>query len=1239
MLRGRRRGFQLSAAAIGTLAAVAMILGIGAWQIHRSRKLELADASGQALSLTRTLAQHAARTLEGVDLILSGLISRLDEDANQVGVSALTGPGAATLAQIRHLTVLGADGRMRFDSLGRTEANEAAKDAVHWHRERPDLDLHVGPAFESRGDGMWVIPVSRRIDRRDGSFDGVVVATLRADYFRGFYRDLRVGGDGAITLWLDTGRILVREPALPQLVGADLSRSRMFTTDLPARNSGVFRVSAALVDGRARIVAFERLDRYPLIVTASLTLDDALAAWRRETLIQSLLMGLSVCALIGLGITLERRQRRIAVSERASREAQLLFRGLFENATDLQFVFRVDRPAAFRLETWNPSAAAAMQLSPESPAGLSLEELRESGQLSDAQVDRVRADMERAVATGEPVRTEDRTPLAAGIRHWEAIYVPLRDSGSDAVTRVFLGVRDITHLKTAEAEAREANRFLIMAEQVAHIGHWHVDLPSRRLTWSDEVYRIHGLDPETFTPTVESGVAAYHPDDRARVATCVARAIERQEGFDFALRLVRPSGEIRDVLVRGICQFNRDAQGHTEDVRSIFGVFADVTDLKQAERALAENSALLKATLDSMDQGLLLIDGNGKVPIANQRAMEILSLSPEFMANTPDYRSVRRYLRETGAWGLSIQNPEHWHLDKERRTTDVRSERRRADGSVIEFRSLPMHRHDGYIQTLTDITERRRAEERLRDSEARYRLLADYTSDLIVLDDANGRHLYISPAVTSMLGYTLAEANAVGLRTLVHAEDIANLSAILHALEPDRPTGSVIYRLRHRAGHDIWVEAAFRRIEEQGGVQIIQAIRDVTERQSQEADLQRARGAAEAGAQVKAEFLANMSHELRTPLAGILGVHDLLRSDPTLSVSQDHLVALAQESGRSLLTIVNDILDFSKIEAGQLVIEAMPFGLRALMEGCRVLSAETIGAGGVALSVAVEPDVPDWLIGDPTRLRQVILNLATNAIKFTPEGSVMLRALWHAEAGRCGSLRIEVVDTGIGIAAETLPHLFERFAQADGSTSRKYGGTGLGLTICKRLVRLMGGEIGVESRLREGSTFWFTLSLPLARPQSVDGARMRGLLAAPAGRKQRLLLAEDNPINQEIIGTVLRQKGHSVIVVGDGERAVAAVTTEAAFDLVLMDVQMPGQDGLEATRAIREWERAEGRPRVPIVALTANAMTEEVERCRAAGMDAHVAKPVDWSVLFATMERLVNANASDDDAAVEAAHV
>ncbi|GJD93109.1 PAS domain S-box protein [Methylobacterium iners] len=1207
-------------ATLVTLVAAILIAAIGTWQIATSRAVALANADETARNLATALAQHAARTIEGADLVLSGTIERLRGNPDRAGLKEFLQRRAAELPQVQNLAVLSSDGAWLHDSVGpHGPLSSADRSYFQWHRDNPDGGVHVDLPIVSRYDAAPVLPVSRGLRGPDGRFEGVVSTTLRLSSFRDFYRQVKIGEQGTIALWADTGRILLREPEASAMIGRDLSRGRLFAVGLKAGPSGVIHNPASPVDGLERIVGFQRLDRYPLVATASMSVDEALAPWRREATIQGSVLALATIALLVLAAGLERRQQRIRASEHAWQDAQSLFRGLFEHSTDSLFVHRVGEDGEFRLEAWNPAAAAAMGLPAEAVMGKRPEDL-----LPPAHAAQVRTELELAVLSGEPLRTEDHQILGGGLKSWEVIHVPLRDPGSDRIGRVFVGVRDITHLKVAEAEAREANRLLTMAEQVAHVGHWHIDLPSNRLTWSEEVYRIHGLDPAAFQPTVDGAIERYHPDDRERVATAVRRAIEERESFAFELRIRRPDGSIRQVLARGICQGETDAEGRSVGIRAIFGVFADLTELKQAERALAEKSSLFEAALESMDQGLLMIAPDGTVPVANARALELLGLPPALMASRPSYRSVREHLRLTGSWGEAIEDSSHWELDEENRTADLRSERRRADGSVIEIRSMPIRGGEGYVQTLTDITQRHAAENRVRDSEARYRLLADHTSDLIILGDAEGRDSYVSPAVTSMLGYSLDEASRMRLLSLVHPDDVATLATALQALTAENPTGSAIYRMQHKAGHWIWAEAALRRVDEGGEVRIIRALRDVTLRQRQAAHLERAKVAAEAGARIKAEFLANMSHELRTPLTGMLGVHDLLQSDPSVSPSQSRLIALAQESGRSLLTIVNDILDFSKIEAGQLAIEVVPFGLRALLKSCRELTIEAAKGRDLAIVAQIDADVPDAFLGDPVRIRQVLLNLSTNAIKFTPAGTVTLRARWLDGAEAQPRLRVDVVDTGIGIAAETLPHLFERFSQADGSISRTYGGTGLGLAITRRLVRLMGGEVGVESRLGEGSTFWFEIPLRPAQGQGAASTEGEGL--TPAGQRgYRMLFAEDNAINQEIIAAVLRRKGHDVTIVGDGAAAVAAVQAETVFDVVLMDVQMPGQDGLSATAAIRSWEREHGRRRTPIIALTANALAEEVERCSAAGMDAHVAKPVDWTDLFAAIERLLRA--------------
>ena len=1128
----RRRS--LSTATVITLLAIILVVLIGAGQIARSRAVALATASQQAQNLANVLAQHASRTIESVDLILTGVQERL-RNPDRAELTEFLERRAATLPQLHKLQVMNPEGDWIFDSAGPHAPRSSADRAYfNWHRQNEEQVLHIDVPITSRFGDATVIPLSRRLSKADGSFDGVVSATLLADHFRAFYDSIKIGQDSAIGLWLGDGRLLVREPVPSPTMTRDISGGRLFTQSLRQASSGVLLTPASTVDGLARIVGFQRLDRSPLVVTASVSMDDALAAWRYDAILQAVVMAIATLALGALAAGLERRNRRIAASERISEEARALFKGLFANATDCLYVYRIEEDGSFRLETWNPAAAAAHGVEQDAAQGRPLPDI-----LGPEEAAKVSTELTRAVATGGSVRSEDQSVVGGERRIWDVIHVPLRDPHTDRITRIFVGSRDITHLKSAEAEAREANRLLMLAEQVAEIGHWHVALPSRALTWSDGIYRIHGLDPAAFTPTVEAAVSLYHPADRAAVTAHIERAMESGVDFDFELRIVRPDDSIRHVHVRGFCEAST---GDGPECRTLFGVFADVTELKQAERALAEKSALFEATLHSMNQGLLMIAPDGTVPVANGRALALLGLPAELMALRPTYRALREHMRGTGSWGQSIEHANYWYLDQDRRTTDLISERRRSDGSVIEIRSLPTHDGDGYVQTITDITEPRRAEQRLRDSEARYRLLADHTSDLIVLGDVHGTPTYVSPAVTSILGYSVAEVMQGGLIDVTLEEDRSLLTAGLRALNAQNPAGSVVYRMRHKAGRDVWIEAAFRWVEEDGIAQIVMALRDVTLRQRQAKHLEQAKIAAEAGARIKTEFLANMSHELRTPLTGMLGVHDLLKSDPTLSPAQVRLVGLAQESGRSLLTIVNDILDFSKMEAGELTIDAVPFGIRALIASCCELVAESARDRYLTLSTDIAPDLPDAFVGDPARLRQVLLNLATNAIKFTPSGTVTITARWLDRDGR-QRLRMEVIDTGIGIAADKLPRLFQRFSQADGSISRTYGGTGLGLAISRRLTELMGGQLGVVSDLGAGSTFWFEVPLDLQVAGQTD-SRSTGAVA-PAPRTYRILFAEDNPVNQEIIAAVLRRKGHAVETVGDGAAAVAAVEADA----------------------------------------------------------------------------------------------
>ena len=384
-------------------------------------------------------------------------------------------------------------------------------------------------------------------------------------------------------------------------------------------------------------------------------------------------------------------------------------------------------------------------------------------------------------------------------------------------------------------------------------------------------------------------------------------------------------------------------------------------------------------------------------------------------------------------------------------------------------------------------------------------------------------------------------------------------------------------------------------------------------------EMQHARTLAEKAARTKSDFVANMSHEIRTPMNAIIGMTHLALKT-ALDDKQRNYLEKIQNSSQHLLGIINDILDFSKIEAGKLEVEHIPFNLKKMLDNVAGLMIEKTALKGIDLTITITPDVPENLIGDPLRISQILINFTNNAVKFTEHGEIGICVQLSHVIDSDVVLRFEVSDTGIGIAPDMLGRLFKSFEQADTSTTRKYGGTGLGLAISKRLAMLMGGEVGVDSEPGQGSTFWF--SVCLQRSGALAASEPAEPVSAPVADNDlgriagaRILLVEDNDLNQEVANELLTAAGFLVDIAGDGEIALQMVQ-EAAYDLVLMDMQMPVMDGLSATRAIRALP---GFAELPIIAMTANAMVSDRENCLAAGMNDHIAKPIDTRVLFAKL--------------------
>ncbi|MCJ2046176.1 ATP-binding protein [Methylobacterium sp. J-078] len=552
-----------------------------------------------------------------------------------------------------------------------------------------------------------------------------------------------------------------------------------------------------------------------------------------------------------------------------------------------------------------------------------------------------------------------------------------------------------------------------------------------------------------------------------------------------------------------------------------------------------------------------------------------------------------------------------------------------------------------------DIAARRRAEAAAAESEARYREVLDSTHDAIlgqlaegvIVTDAAGRITLVNEAAAAIHGVARLDVEPDDYSETYHLyteegvpyppEDLPLARAVTGATVRDarwrvrRPDGvevlaigsarPLIGRDGHRVGailtmRDDTARDAAERALRAGEAELRELNATLSARvEARTRDAEAAKREAERASLAKTEFLASMSHEIRTPLNAILGFTDLMIASDRLPPDLLRQAELVRTSGAALLTIVNDILDFSKVEAGAVALDRQAFDPRTLVDSSLCIVRGSAEQKGLAVRAVIDPALPRSLYGDAARLRQVLLNLLNNAIKFTTRGAVTL-SLRHAGTTETGErLSFNVADTGIGIARAKQGRLFQRFSQVDGSIERDFGGTGLGLAICKQLIDLMGGEIGVLSEEGIGATFWFTLTLPLG-----PSARRVSSAAAPvAGRAGRLLLVEDNRINQNLARAVLEIGGHAVDVVADGASAIRAVA-EGAYDLVLMDVQMPGMDGMTATRHIRAL--GGGAATIPILAMTANVLPDQVRMFREAGMDDHVGKPFDRAELYRVIE-------------------
>ncbi len=523
-------------------------------------------------------------------------------------------------------------------------------------------------------------------------------------------------------------------------------------------------------------------------------------------------------------------------------------------------------------------------------------------------------------------------------------------------------------------------------------------------------------------------------------------------------------------------------------------------------------------------------------------------------------------------------------------------------------------------------TFRRTSETQITAERDRYRSLVQAAPDMIFsLAVEDGSITSLNPAFERLTGWSCDAWINKPFTSLSHPEDVPRAIANIHQVILGESIPPFELRILTRSGENRSAEFIVTpHRDERRTVRFILGIaRDITDRKRAEQDMRAAKEAAETASQAKSEFLANMSHEIRTPMNGFIGMTGLLLETELKSQQRD-FVETIRSSGETLLTLINDILDFSKIESGKLDLENHPFGLRSCIQGSLDLVAAAAAEKRLKLSAVFDEHCPESIVGDVTRVRQILVNLLNNSVKFTPEGEVTVSVEAKPRASGMFELHTSVKDTGVGIAADRIDQIFESFSQADASTTRKFGGTGLGLSITKHLVELMDGRIWVDSKVGIGSTFHFTIQTRLPLGDEVIQLDERGQRETMVDRELaqrlplRILVADDNVINQKVAHLLLENMGYRADLAADGLEVLAAVRRQH-YDVILMDVQMPELDGLETTGRILAEIAPELRPK--IIAVTAGAMRGDREKCLAAGMDDYVSKPVQADELQATLKR------------------
>ena len=752
---------------------------------------------------------------------------------------------------------------------------------------------------------------------------------------------------------------------------------------------------------------------------------------------------------------------------------------------------------------------------------------------------------------------------------------------------------DITQRKQAAQRLAASEAFLAHAEQIAGVGGWEIDIATWTLRVTPQLRRIFGL-AEDAQVTVEDFLAFFTPDDRERIGEATEHSVKTGASWDLELALDKPVADVHWIRTFG------DVEREGAVSRRLIGVVQDVTERREMEDELRLNNMRLQAVLENLPCGLSVFDGNLRLVARNSKFITLLELPDELFAGREvQFEDIIRFNARRGEYGdVDVEALVADMAERARHPVQHQFERRRPDGTQLEVRGAPMA-GGGFVTTYVDATDRIAAQEALRASEDLMRVVTDNIPGRVAYWDRDLRCRFVNRKYCESVGRPRGQLIGRTVLEVLGAERFARIEGYIRGALRGEP--QQFERTETGAdGRTVTLLSHYIPDQHEDGTRGFFVLSlDVTE-------LREARDAALEASQSKSQFLANMSHEIRTPMNAILGLLALLTGTELTNRQLDYLTK-TEGAARSLLGLLNDILDFSKAEAGKLELDIQPFAVEGLLRDLSVILAANTGGKDVEVLFDLDPLLPPALVGDDMRLRQILINLGGNAIKFTQQGEVVIGV--HVLEAVAGHVRLEVSvsDTGIGIAPQDQARIFTGFTQAEASTTRRFGGTGLGLAICQRLVRMMGGELRLQSETGRGSRFSFEVLLPVA--SAVQGTGVDG-----GGGALRVLVVDDNAVARRLMVAMVQSLGWQADVAAGGEQALAMLG-QGRYDVLMLDWRMPGLDGWETARRVRAGSAGGRSPLLLMVTAQARNTLEQRASQDARLLDGFLVKPVTASML------------------------